>query len=111
MTTNIFKKRKVLDTNRIIYLSSAVICALSFIFSIITLNSMSKMSNIANRIYDHPYEVSYAEWTIRWRISSINQYIAQIVNENDKAIIEEVESQIDTISVKLDEYYNIKVVL
>lgn len=107
MTTNIFKKRKVLDTNRIIYLSSAVICTLSFIFSIVTLNSMSKMSNIANRIYDHPYEVSYAEWTIRWKMSSINQYISQIVNENDKEIIEEVESKIDDISVKLDDYYEI----
>lgn len=107
MTTNIFKKRKVLYTNRIIYLSSAVICALSFIFSIVTLNSMSKMSNIANRIYAHSYEVSNAEWTIRWSMSSINQYIAQIVNENDKSIIEEVESEIDTISVKLNEYYNI----
>lgn len=107
MTTNIFKKRKVLDTNRIIYLSSAVICALSFIFSIITLNSMNKMSNIANRIYAQPYEVSYAEWTIRWRVSNINQYIAQIVNEDDKEIIEEIENKIDNISVKLDECFNI----
>lgn len=71
---------------------------------IVTLNSMS---NIANRIYAHSYEVSNVEWTIRWSMSSINQYIVQIVNENDKSIIEEVESEIDTISVKLNEYYNI----
>lgn len=71
---------------------------------IVTLNIMS---NIANRIYAHSYEVSNVEWTIRWSMSSINQYIVQIVNENDKSIIEEVESEIDTISVKLNEYYNI----
>ena len=71
---------------------------------IVTLNIMS---NISNRIYAHSYEVSNVEWTIRWSMSSINQYIVQIVNENDKSIIEEVESEIDTISVKLNEYYNI----
>lgn len=104
---SIFKKTKFLETNKITYPILAIICTLAVILSFVTISNIDQVNKITEEIYDSPYEVSYAEWSVRWRISSISHYMRQITNKYDSTPIHELEDEIRDIYKNIEVYYNI----
>lgn len=102
-----FKKSKILESNKITYPIIAIICILAIILSFVTLRNIVQMNKMTEKIYDSPYEVSNAEWNIRWKLSSISQYMRQITNKYDSTPIEEIEDEISDIYRSIEEDYHI----
>ena len=104
---SIFKKTKFLEANKNTYPILAIICTLAVIFSFVTISNIDQVNKITEEIYDSPHEVSYAEWSIRWKISSISHYMRQITNKYDSTPIDEIEDEIRDIYKNIEVYYNI----
>ncbi|VYU44384.1 response regulator [Clostridium tertium] len=102
-----FKKSKILESNKITYPIIAIICILAIILSFVTLRNIVQMNKMTEKIYDSPYELSNAEWNIRWKLSSISQYMRQITNKYDSTPIEEIEDEISDIYRSIEEDYHI----
>ena len=99
------KNSKFLETNKIVYLGSLIICIISFIFLIISFKNIKSMERVTDKIYTHPYEVFNAGWLINSNMSHINVYVEELVNEDNTLAIEEIENYIEKEFEEMKDYH------
>ncbi|MDU5109459.1 MAG: ATP-binding protein [Clostridium sp.] len=104
---SIFKKFKFFETNKITYPILTIICTLAVILSFLSISNVGQIKRITDEIYESPYELSYAEWSVRWRISSISHYMRQITNKYDSTPINDIEDEISDVYNNMEVYYSI----